>query len=143
MKPENVLLDAEGHTKLADFGLSKENMMSNDLAFSFCGSPAYLCPEMIEKKGVSKSADIWGLGTLLFELLNGRPPFIADNIQNMFNKISNDNIEMDFEVSKDCLNFVETLLHKDPKQRFEGLISNVKKHPWLSDIDWDRVIRRE
>lgn len=50
---------------------------------------------------------------------------------------------MDFEVSKDCLNFVETLLHKDPKQRFEGLISNVKKHPWLSDINWDRVIRRE
>jgi len=50
---------------------------------------------MIDKKGVGKSADIWGLGTLLYELLNGRPPFIADNIQSMFKKISNETIKMD------------------------------------------------
>jgi len=98
---------------------------------------------MIEKKGVSKSADIWGLGTLLFELLNGRPPFIADNIQNMFKKISNDQISMDYDVSMQCKEFVETLLHKDPKFRFEGLISNVKKHSWLKDINWDKVVNRE
>mmetsp|Transcript_47666 Transcript_47666/g.40299 ORF Transcript_47666/g.40299 Transcript_47666/m.40299 type:complete len:93 (+) Transcript_47666:2364-2642(+) len=58
MKPENVLLDSEGHVKLADFGLSKANKQLNEFTYSFCGSPAYMCPKMIEKIGVSISADI-------------------------------------------------------------------------------------
>lgn len=78
LKPENILIDTDGHMKLADFGLSKENVGDNDFTSTFCGSPAYLAPEMVRKKGVNKSADIYGIGCVLFEMLTGEPPFMDD-----------------------------------------------------------------
>ena len=59
MKLENILIDEYGHCRLADFGLAKENIGQKDFAESFCGSPAYLPPEMFHSKGVSKAADIY------------------------------------------------------------------------------------
>ena len=61
MKPENILIDNEGHIKLADFGLSKD-ISKSQKANSFCGSPAYLSPEMINKEGVDRAADLYALG---------------------------------------------------------------------------------
>jgi serine/threonine protein kinase len=80
-----VLLDAEGHIKLADFGLSKDNV--EDKAKSFCGSPAYLAPEMLNQKGVGKEVDIYGIGTVLYECLVGEPPYYTDDIQSLYQNI--------------------------------------------------------
>jgi len=62
LKPENILTTTDGHIKLADFGLSKEGVGDENLAKSFCGSPAYLSPEMLRNRGVGKAADIYGIG---------------------------------------------------------------------------------
>jgi len=62
LKPENILTTADGHIKLADFGLCKEGVRDTDIAKSFCGSPAYLSPEMLKSRGVGKAADIYGIG---------------------------------------------------------------------------------
>ena len=59
LKPENILIDSDGHIKLADFGLAKENIDHKANAKSFCGSPAYLAPEMLTDKGVGRPADIY------------------------------------------------------------------------------------
>ncbi len=67
LKPENILIGKDGYIRLADFGLSREKLFSG----SFCGSPAYLSPEMLEKNGVGKSADIYGLGCILYEMVVG------------------------------------------------------------------------
>lgn len=67
LKPENILIGPDGYIRLTDFGLSKENTFS----MSFCGSPAYLSPEMLEKKGVGLETDIYGIGCVLFEMLVG------------------------------------------------------------------------
>jgi len=62
LKPENILTNTDGHIKLADFGLSKEGVKDNEVTKSFCGSPAYLSPEMLKNRGVGKPADIYGIG---------------------------------------------------------------------------------
>jgi tRNA A-37 threonylcarbamoyl transferase component Bud32 len=92
LKPDNVLIDAQGHIKLADFGLAKENVSDNKIAQSFCGSPAYLTPEMVNRKGVGKAADIYGVGAVLYEMMSGTPPFYAHDLSTMYKNISNNNL---------------------------------------------------
>lgn len=88
LKPENILIDSNGHCKLADFGLAKEGIRNNN-AKSFCGSPAYLSPEMLSDCGVGKPADIYQLGAVLYEMLVGVSPFYTDNIKKLYNSIQN------------------------------------------------------
>jgi len=62
LKPENVILDKEGYIRISDFGLSKANVDSHNSAFSFCGTPEYLAPEILSKNGHGKPVDWWALG---------------------------------------------------------------------------------
>ena len=78
LKPDNVVIDDLGHAQLTDFGLSKEGVLDvNQGAKSFCGSVAYLAPEMLRKTGHGKSVDWYLLGVLLYEMLVGRPPYFS------------------------------------------------------------------
>lgn len=87
LKPENILLDVDGHVKLADFGLAKANVHNDRAAKSFCGSPAYLAPEMLTDAGVGKPSDIYQLGAVLYELLLGITPFYTNNIKKLYSNI--------------------------------------------------------
>lgn len=81
LKPENILLDDEGHIRLTDFGLSKQGIFkrNEDQTFTICGTPEYLAPEIIMGEGHGKAVDWWSLGTLIYEMLVGRPPFQNQN----------------------------------------------------------------
>ncbi len=79
IKPENILLDLNGHLLLSDFGLSKPNMSPENFAYSFCGSPEYMAPEMLLKTGHNFMVDCYCLGALLYELVTGLPPFYSHN----------------------------------------------------------------
>jgi serine/threonine protein kinase len=82
LKPENVLLDAEGHIKLSDFGLSKLGIKMDQAAFSICGTPEYMAPEVLRGEGHNKAADYWSLGALLYVMLGGSPPFTYSSREN-------------------------------------------------------------
>jgi len=112
LKPENILIDSDGHIRLADFGLAKENVTDNKIAQSFCGSPAYLAPEMVNRRGAGKSADIYGIGAVLYEMISGTPPFYANDLNTMYKNISKNNLMLhDYfsEELKDLLKVFKTI----------------------------------
>ena len=86
LKPENLLLDIEGHIRITDFGLSKKDV-EGDTAQSLCGTPEYLAPEILRKVPYGKSVDWWSLGILIYEMINGLPPFYDPNRKMMYHRI--------------------------------------------------------
>ena len=81
LKPENILMDEDGYICLTDFGLAKI-LDGNEQAYSFCGTPEYLAPEILEEKGHAFPVDWWALGILTYEMIVGFPPFYTGSANN-------------------------------------------------------------
>jgi serine/threonine protein kinase len=109
LKPENVLVDIDGHLKVADFGLAKK-LGDKDSSKSFCGSLAYLAPEMMAKKGHSKVLDWYLLGVFLYEMLTGRPPFYSRNKEEMLRNITKAPLTFPSYLSPEAVHLLKLLL---------------------------------
>jgi len=119
LKPSNVLLDGDGHPMLGDFGLARTgDDTSEDGLQGFLGTPAYMAPEQFDPEGeICSATDVWALGTILFELLTGRRPFIASSIEDLQQAISEE--EPPCLVESDALAWIcGRCLAKDAAVRF-------------------------
>jgi len=143
LKPENILLTNEGHICITDFGLSKE--ITKDGTQTFCGTPEYLAPEVLKGQGHGKPVDWWSLGTLVFEMLTGLPPFYSQNINIMYQKILNGELRFPDYVAPDAQSFLKGLLIRDPLKRLgtakDG--AELRAHPWFEDIDFGKLQKKE
>merc|ERR1719362_2676501 len=117
LKPENILLDSQGHVKITDFGLSKEGIQDNFSAKTMCGTPEYLAPEILDKKGHGKAVDWYSLGALLFEMLTGLPPFYTKDRTKLFQRIRKEELKYPHYVSEMASGLCKALLEKDPSRR--------------------------
>ena len=126
LKPENILLDDEGHIRLTDFGLSKQGIfkINKDQTFTICGTPEYLAPEIVMGEGHGKAVDWWSLGTLLFEMHVGRPPFQNPNKMELLYTIATRKIDYSpvqkLGSSPAFYNLLRKLLQPDPTKRIGG-----------------------
>ena len=144
LKPENILISQDNHIKLADFGLAKEGVTDQQSTKSFVGSPAYLTPEMLNRKGVGKSADIYGIGAVLYEMICGTPPFFSNNINILYKNISQSKLMLHDYFSDELKDLLSQLLCRDPNKRIGVLNKNdLKNHEWFKDIDWDKLEKKE
>ncbi|XP_015280708.1 PREDICTED: protein kinase C theta type-like, partial [Gekko japonicus] len=91
LKLDNVLLDKDGHIKIADFGMCKENMFGDDKTSTFCGTPDYIAPEILLGQKYNVSVDWWSFGVLLYEMLIGQSPFHGQDEEELFQSIRMDN----------------------------------------------------
>lgn len=140
LKPENVLLDSSGYAKLSDFGWSIKLSGNDDRRRTFCGTPDYISPEMVDGKEYDSSIDIWCCGVMLYEMLHGVPPFtpLGDHDPNIKEKKIYDNIkkmriadaQQVSQVTKEAQNLINALMHKNPKERIK--IPQIKAHPWFA-----------
>lgn len=137
LKPENILFEANGHLKLADFGLSKEGVESTQGSHSFCGTPEYLAPEVLNRSGHGTAVDWWSLGALLYEMLTGLPPWFSQDRQKLFMGIKTAPLRFPPEVSPLAKSVLSEFLKRDPLDRLgSGGVEQVKKHPFFASIDW-------
>jgi len=144
LKPENVLIDAQGYIRVADFGLSRKGVKGDFEAQSICGTPEYLAPEIVFKMGHGKPVDWWTLGSILYELLVGLPPFYSANKKELFEKIKFGKVNYPPHLSDSCVDFLRSMLLKNPKRRLGAKGSKeVKEHPWFGHIDWERLLRKD
>lgn len=147
LKPENLLLDISGHVCLTDFGLVKEGVRHGDVTHTFCGSPEYLAPEILQGKGYGKEVDWWALGTFLYEMLKGLPPFYDEDIAEMNRKILCAPLKFPAGCfSPQAKSLLRGLLERDPKRRLgsgESDYEELKAHPFFASIDWDKLFRKE
>ena len=145
LKPENILLDSKGHVKLTDFGLSKILEDEDDKAFTLCGTPQYLAPEVLLKKGYDKMVDWWSLGCVLYEMLMGRLPFAIK--RGMINlKIYEKKIDFPRKISNEARDLVEKFLVVNPTERLgygPNGTDDIKNHPFFNGVDWDLAIQKK
>jgi protein kinase N len=146
LKLDNLLLDAEGFVKIADFGLCKEGMGHGDRTSTFCGTPEFLAPEVLTETSYTRSVDWWGLGVLIFEMLVGESPFPGEDEEEVFDSIVNEEVRYPRFLSNEAVTILRRLMRKSPAKRLgssERDAEDVKKQAFFRTINWVDLLARQ
>ncbi|XP_037136185.1 serine/threonine-protein kinase Sgk3 [Syngnathus acus] len=145
LKPENILLDHEGHIILTDFGLCKEGISQTDTTSTFCGTPEYLAPEVLRKLPYDNTVDWWCLGSVLYEMLFGLPPFYSRDTHEMYDNILNKPLVIRSSASNAAWSLLLGLLEKDGALRLGARddFNEIKTHTFFSPINWNDLEQKK
>ncbi|CAM9916316.1 unnamed protein product, partial [Heterosigma akashiwo] len=156
LKPENVLFDANGYIKLADFGLTKGGVFGPLAgARSVCGSLHYMAPEVLTlgERGpqaeYGTAVDWWGLGVLLYEMFWGLPPWYTDDQAELVRRVKEQPLRLPPALPAPAAAFLSGLLEKDPARRLgsapcpRDAARALRRHAYFHRVEFDRLLRRE
>lgn len=156
LKLDNVLLDAEGHIKLTDYGMCKEGLLPGLTTGTFCGTPNYIAPEILRGEEYDFSVDWWALGVLMYEMLAGRSPFDAvGNADNpdqntedyLFQIILEKPIRIPRSLSVKAASLLKGFLNKAPAERLgchaKTGFHDIQSHPFFRNIDWEQLEQKQ
>lgn len=146
LKPENCLLDAEGHLLLTDFGLSKV-AVDDETCNSIAGTIDFMAPEVIQGLDYGMAVDYWSLGALGYDLLTGSPPFEGNNHAKIQQNILHKKLSLPYYLSQDAKDLLTRFLRKDPKKRLgynmPKDMTTIRNHRFFRKLDWKKLMARE
>ncbi|KAH8265998.1 hypothetical protein KR026_002081 [Drosophila bipectinata] len=146
LKLDNVLLDYEGHVRIADFGMCKLQIYLDKTADSFCGTPDYMAPEIIKGEKYNQNVDWWSFGVLLYEMLIGQSPFSGCDEDELFWSICNEIPWFPVYISAEATGILKGLLEKDYTKRIGSQYSpagDIADHIFFRPIDWGLLEKRQ
>ncbi|KAK9244752.1 hypothetical protein V1506DRAFT_295384 [Lipomyces tetrasporus] len=145
LKLDNILLTLDGHVKIADYGLCKENMWHGNTTATFCGTPELMAPEILQDQKYSRAVDWWAFGVLIYQMILGQSPFRGDDEQEIFGAILRDEPLYPIHMARNSVSILQQLLTRDPWQRLGAGINDAKDvmaHPYFSNINWNDIYHR-
>ena len=158
IKPDNILIDKNGHIKLSDFGLAKvsdnihknfinnkfnNNKLTHQKNYSCVGTAYYVAPEVLNKTGYGKDIDWWSVGVIFFEMLIGYAPFCSEETKEVCYKVLNWKkylkIPDDFTLSEEAEDLINKMINNQEERLGKNGIEEIKAHPFFKGIDWDNI----
>lgn len=138
-------MDKDGHIKIADFGLCKEHITYGSTTKTFCGTPEYLAPEVLEDNDYGRAVDWWGTGVVMYEMICGRLPFYNRDHDVLFTLILMEEVKFPRNISSEARTLLTGLLAKTPADRLGGGPDDVKEiqaHPFFACINWTDLVNK-
>ena len=155
IKPDNILIDSDGHIKLSDFGLAKvsekifeqnsNNKGTHNKNYSCVGTAFYVAPEVLKKTGYGPEIDWWSAGVIFYEMLVGYAPFCSKETKEACHKVMNweKYLEIPKKIKMKMSDEAQDLIHKLISNKNKRLGKNgaeeIKQHPFFGDINWDNI----
>ncbi|GMK58822.1 hypothetical protein CspeluHIS016_0602640 [Cutaneotrichosporon spelunceum] len=145
LKLDNILLTLDGHVKVADYGLCKEDMWYGRTTTTFCGTPEFMAPEILQEQPYGRAVDWWAFGVLTYEMLLGQSPFRGDDEDEIFDAIIEDEPLYPITMPRDAVSLLQRLLTRDPTRRLgagESDAEEIKRHQFFADVNFDDVYHK-
>lgn len=145
LKLDNILLTLDGHVKVADYGLCKEEMWYGQTTSTFCGTPEFMAPEILLEQRYGRAVDWWAFGVLTYEMLLGQSPFRGDDEDEIFDAILEDEPLYPITMPRDAVSILQKLLTRDPSRRLgsgKDDAEEIKRQPFFKDVNWDDVFHK-
>ncbi|KAI9332680.1 hypothetical protein BDR26DRAFT_869145 [Obelidium mucronatum] len=146
LKLENILMCPDGHIKVADYGICKENIPYGQFTHTFIGTPNYMAPEIFAGKEYGRSVDWWSLGILMFVMLMGRYPYEGDDDEEIATAIRTTNLEFPASLPRPTIELIQGLLGRDPRSRLGGSrldAEEIKGHPYFAGVSWGLFMEKK
>ncbi|KAG4424621.1 hypothetical protein IFR04_002154 [Cadophora malorum] len=145
LKLDNIMLTLDGHIKVADYGLCKEDMWYGSTTSTFCGTPEFMAPEILLDKKYGRAVDWWAFGVLIYQMLLQQSPFRGEDEDEIYDAILADEPLYPIHMPRDSVSILQKLLTREPDQRLGSGPTDAQEimsQPFFRNINWDDVYHK-
>jgi hypothetical protein len=145
LKLDNILLTLDGHIKIADYGLCKEDMWFGKTTSTFCGTPEFMAPEILLDKKYGRAVDWWAFGVLIYQMLLQQSPFRGEDEDEIYDAILADEPLYPIHMPRDSVSILQKLLTREPELRLgsgPGDAQEIMSHAFFKGVNWDDIYNK-